>query len=109
MAVGSAAQAARQPGLEAGFDPLRLSLFLLTVLTVSRVHQHFPFIAQFRPALVLAALTGLYAYLNPRLIAKGGVFQNWIPKLVAAIAVWACLSVPFGISLGGARSEERRV
>jgi len=101
MAIGSAAQAARQPGLKAGFDPLRLSLFLLTVLTVSRVHQHFPFIAQFRPALLLAALTGIYAYLNPRLIAKG-VFQNWIPKLVAAIAVWACLSVPFGISLGGA-------
>jgi O-antigen ligase len=101
-AVGSAAQAARPQALKADFDSLRVSLFLLTVLTVSRVHQHFPFIAKLHPALILAALTALYAYLNPRILVVGGVFQSWIPKLVAAIGIWACFSVPFGISLGGA-------
>jgi O-antigen ligase len=100
--VGSRGRPLGLPPLKAVRDPLRFSLFMLTILTVSRVHQHFHFIAQFRPALILAAVTAIYAYLNPRLLSVGGVFQTWPPKLVAAIAVWACLSVPFGISLGNA-------
>ncbi len=109
-----AATAAHRPdagrlrrGLQAGglrieTDPLRIFLFLLMVMTVSRVHQHFGMVARLRPALVMAALTAIYAFLNPRWISPQGVLRTWPARVVAAIAVWACLSVPFGVSLGGA-------
>jgi O-antigen ligase len=88
-------------GLRIERDPLRTSLFLLMIITVSRIHQHFKVIGRLRPALVLAALTAAYAFLNPRFITPQGVMRTWPAKVIAAIAVWACLSVPFGVSLGG--------
>jgi hypothetical protein len=95
----------RPDGLSSAFriesDPLRISLFLLMIVTVSRVHQHYKFIGKLRPALVLAALTAVYAYLNPRFITPHGVMRTWPARVMAAIAVWACLSVAFGVSLGG--------
>jgi O-antigen ligase len=81
-------------------DPLRLYLFLLTIITVSRVHQHWEIIGKFRPALLLAVFTAIYAFLNPKQIRPEN-FQYWPPRVIAALAVWACLSVPFGISMGG--------
>jgi O-antigen ligase len=82
------------------FDPLRLSLFLLMIVSVSRIHQHFKVIGKLRPALVLAAATGIYAFLNPRLIRIENM-RLWMPRVVLALGVLACLSVPFGVSLGG--------
>ena len=49
-------------------DPLRLSLFFLMIVTVSRIHQHWKPVARLRPALVLAVLTAVYAFLNPRFV-----------------------------------------
>ena len=43
------------------FDPLRISLFLLMIITVSRIHQHFRIIGKLRPALLLAFATALVA------------------------------------------------
>ena len=95
----------RRPGatayLKLARDPLRISLFLLTVITISRVHQHWKFIGRLRPALVLAFLTAVYAYLNPRLIERRGPFYTWPAKVTLALALFACVSAPFGLSLGG--------
>ncbi len=82
-------------------DPLRISLFLLTIVTISRIHQHWKFIAVLRPALVLAFLTAVYAYLNPRLIERRGPFYTWPAKVTLALGIFACVSAPFGLSLGG--------
>jgi O-antigen ligase len=82
-------------------DPLRLSLFFLMIVTVSRIHQHWKPVARLRPALVLAVLTALYAFLNPRFVSPQGVLRTWPARVMFAIAIWACLSVPFGVSLGG--------
>ena len=82
-------------------DPLRISLFLLTIVTISRIHQHWRILAVLRPALVLAFLTAAYAYLNPRLVEPRGPFYTWPAKVVLALAIFACLAVPFGISMGG--------
>jgi O-antigen ligase len=81
-------------------DPLRLFMFLLTALTVSRIHQRFPVVAAMRPALVMVALAGGYALLNPRKLAPDGLFRAWQSRLVAVLFVWACVAAPFGISLG---------
>ena len=82
------------------FDPIRLALFALTVLTVSRIHQHFGFIAQLRPAMMLAAITLFFALLNPNELVRGSLLRTWPAKVMLGLAVAACLSVPFGIAMG---------
>src|SRR4051812_43565061 len=98
--MGGHAVAAMQR-LRVGLDPFRLSLFCLMVITVSRIHQHFKAIAVLRPAVILVAATGMWAVMQPRLIRSDNVRQGWMPKVVCAIAVLACIGAPFGISLGG--------
>jgi O-antigen ligase len=88
------------PGLGVSLDLLRAAVVLLIVLNVSRIHQHFGWLAPTRPALVLAAAAALYAYLNPRLLSTKGLFTTWPPRVILAIAIWACISAPFGLSLG---------
>jgi O-antigen ligase len=87
-------------GLVPTFDPIRLALFALTVLTVSRIHQHFGFIAQLRPAMILAAATLFFALLNPNELVRGNLLRTWPAKVIFGLAVAACLSVLFGIAMG---------
>jgi hypothetical protein len=84
-----------------GLDPFRLSLVALMIITVSRIHQHFKPVAKLRPALILVMFTGLWAVMEPRLIRSDNLYRMWIPKVVMALAVLACIGAPFGISLGG--------
>lgn len=81
-------------------DPLRIFLFLLTLVTVSRVHSYVG-LSALRPALVLVLLTGAYAFLNPRALNDGALLRTWPAKIMAALGVMACISVPFGMSIGG--------
>jgi len=85
-------------------DPLRVLLFMLTVLTISRVHQHYPMLAKLRPALLLITASCGYAFLNPHSLTRRNVLERWPMVLVAILAVLSCLSVVFGISLGGSAS-----
>jgi hypothetical protein len=85
-------------------DPLRTVLFILTVITISRVHQHYPVLEKFRPALLLVVASIGYAYLNPRYLTRTNVLRLWPMRLVAALGVLACASAAFGISLGGSAS-----
>ena len=96
---------AQQPGRVATAltivrDPLRVALFVLTVLTISRVHQQYPLLEKLRPALLLVVASVGYAYLNPRFLTRVNVLAFWPARVVALLAVWACWSAVFGISLG---------
>ena len=82
------------------FDLFRGALALLIVLNVSRIHQHFKWMAMFRPALVLAALAAIYAFVNPRALSTQGLFMTRQARLILAFVVMACLSAVFGLSLG---------
>src|SRR5207245_3393130 len=42
----------------------------------------------------------VYAILNPRLVSTANLKRTWPARVVVALAVLACLSAPFGISLG---------
>jgi O-antigen ligase len=86
--------------LRLNLDPLRVALFFLVVLSVSRIHQHFPMVAKLRPLLLLVAFTGMYAFLNPKKIVASSL-RLYPARLIMAVAAWACISAPFGISLGG--------
>lgn len=101
-----AATSVPRPGLGAASlalvkDPLRLALSLLIIINVSRIHQHYAFLAPFRPALSLAAIAVLYAVLKPRTLNPDGLFRTAEAKLIITLAVLACVGAPFGLSLGG--------
>jgi len=81
-------------------DPLHMMLFVVTVLTMSRVHQHYPVLATFRPVLLLVGASAAYAYLNPRYLTRTNVLTLWPMRLIAVLGVLACASAVFGISLG---------
>lgn len=81
-------------------DPLRVSLIVLTILTISKVNSLFPVLAALRPALVAVVAALLFAALNPRSMASGSILKTWPAKAIAAFGILACLSVPFGISMG---------
>jgi O-antigen ligase len=81
-------------------DPLRASLFVVTVLTISRLHQHYPSVARLRPVLLLVIASAAYAYLNPRSLTRANVLALWPMRLIALLGVLACFSAVFGISLG---------
>lgn len=81
-------------------DVLRLSLGLLIVMVVSRVHQTVPGLAPFRPGLLLVLAAGAYAFLRPNVLTQENVLRYWWTRCIAFLVVQACLSVAFGISIG---------
>lgn len=101
VASSSRVRATVAAPLELVRDPLRALLFLLTIMTISRAHEHYPILAKFRPALLLVVASLCYAFLNPKYLTRANVLAIWPMKLVSILAVLACASAAFGISLGG--------
>lgn len=81
-------------------DGYRNLIMVLMIFSLSRIHQHFPQLARFRPALTLTALAGLYALMNPRFLSADNVVRTRSAKVMLGMGVMACLSTPFGISMG---------
>jgi hypothetical protein len=104
LRAGSASYAASEGRLRIVRDPLRVVLFALTVITISRVHQHYPVLEKFRPALLLVVASIGYAYLNPGYLTRANVLRLWPMRLVAALGILSCTSAVFGLSLGGSAS-----
>lgn len=88
------------PGFAVAVRTHHWALFALLVIAVSQLHQTFGIIGKLRPALMLMALVACYALARPRDFAIRGAFRLWPARLVAALAVVACGSVPFGLSMG---------
>jgi O-antigen ligase len=89
------------PSDSLSLDPLRVAIFLLILIALSRIHIHLG-LTQLRPALVLAVGAGVYAFFNPRLINTRKLLSYWPAKVIVALAILAWPSAVFGISLGGA-------
>lgn len=85
-------------------DGYRNIISVMMLITISRIHQHFGFLTPFRPALTLTMLAGLYALMNPRYLSGDFAPKTWSARMIAAIAIMACLSVPFGLSMGNSGS-----
>jgi len=102
LAARASTPAARTPAapLALVLDPLRIALFILTVLTISRAHERYPVLATVRPAVLLVIASVGYAYLNPRYLTSTNVLRFWPMRLVAVLGIQACCSAIFGISLG---------
>ena len=66
--------------------------------------MHFPILAALRPGLVLVALALLFAISSPKQLAGSAILKTWPARVTIAFLVLACMSAPFGISLGGSGS-----
>jgi O-antigen ligase len=82
-------------------DAFHLALAALTIVTVSRVHQALGPLARIRPALLLFMFAVGCVLLKPSLVKTNLLFRTWPPKVLVALGIMACISVPFGISMGG--------
>jgi O-antigen ligase len=100
IAPPSAGARARRRGLRAPNDLFRQLLYALVVIDISRIHQQFPMLKVLRPALLLTIATVAVAYAHPALLSKRGLLLTWPARLVAMFGLLACISAPFGISLG---------
>src|SRR5210317_905993 len=80
-------------------EGLQLALFFLVVISISRIHQHYGFLSAVRPGVSLLLLAAIFALINPRGLGFAGFLTN-PAKLVAALVILACISVPLGISMG---------
>ena len=57
--------------------------------------------APLHPGLLLELFAVGYIALRPGSLARAGVFSTWGPRLVLALAVFAMMAAPFGLSAGG--------
>jgi O-antigen ligase len=85
-------------------DPYRRLMFLVLVMNISRIHQHFRFLNPVRPALTITALAAIYAYMNPKFLVSGSLVRSWPTKAIAGLFFAACISVPLSISIGASGS-----
>jgi O-antigen ligase len=81
-------------------DGLRITLFLLVIINVSRIHQSVKMIGAMRPGLLVVLVAGVFAVLNPRKANRRDLFKTTEAKLILALFIVACLSAVAGISLG---------
>jgi len=100
----SVARAALGQPLRLRLDGYHLCLIGLCIISISRIHMHFPMLATLRPGLVLVALAMFFAISSPKKLAGSGILKTWPARVTIAFLVLACMSAPFGISLGGAAS-----
>ncbi len=80
-------------------DLLRVGIFTLILLSLSRFHNYLG-IGQLRPALLLTAACGALALFNPSLINAEKVLRFWPARAILALGVLSCFSAAFGLSLG---------
>jgi O-antigen ligase len=85
-------------------DPLRLALAAFVILTISNVHMYIRPIAALRPGILLWLFVIGYPILVPKAVRWANVTSAWPARVFVGLGVIACLSVPFGISIGGAGS-----
>jgi O-antigen ligase len=104
LAPARTASAAKVRGardyLPVKLDGLRLGLFLLILINVSRAHQIIGIIGKLRPGLLLVLFTGLYAMFFPHKLSSAGVLKTTEGKLIFWLFVTTCVSAVLGISLG---------
>jgi O-antigen ligase len=85
-------------------DALKVSFALFIVISISSVHAYFGFLRALRPGLVLWLVCVALVVLMPQKVRWANLLASWPSKAVLALAAIACLSAPFGLSLGGSGS-----
>jgi O-antigen ligase len=74
------------------------------ILTISNVHMYVRPLAMLRPGMLLWLFVVTYPILVPASVRWSNLTAAWPAKVFVALGVTACLSVPFGLSIGAAGS-----
>jgi O-antigen ligase len=81
-------------------DGYRWALYAMVIFSVSRIHQHVGPLSALRPGLVTAMLALGFALMNPAVLSYASI-RTRPARYMIALVIMACVSVPFGISIGG--------
>jgi putative inorganic carbon (hco3(-)) transporter len=81
-------------------DVLRVSLFLFIIISISTVQGYVRPLGLLRPGITLWVLALAAVFLVPRGVRWSNIVASFPPKAVGILVVLACLSAPFGLSLG---------
>ena len=85
-------------------DPLWGAIAVSIIIGISRIHQHFGPLMVIRPAMLSFLVAVGYSLLVPTALRTATLRETWYWKALVVIAICAILSIPFGISIGGAGS-----
>ena len=104
-AASSAVAPPRAAAIDAGWDPLLVSLVVYLLTAIGRLHQLFPLLSPLHPALLSAACAVVFYLLLPSGSPwrRTGLLPRSRPLLwMGAFLLWATLSVPGALWVGGA-------
>jgi len=79
------------------WDPIRIALGGLMLVTISRVHQQLTFLQVFRPGLLLTAAALGFAVAFPRAINTKELLSTWPVRRVFALLAIAIIGAPLGL------------
>ncbi len=82
-------------------DAVRISLFAITLVSISAIHMYLGPLRAMRPSLLFLGLATLAALMNPRAMRWSNLKDAWPAKAVILLFVIAVGSAFFGLSLGG--------
>jgi O-antigen ligase len=82
-------------------DALRIAVAAIMLFSLGRLHEYIPFLGLLRPALLATLVAIGYALLQPGALVRAPLLRTWPAKVIVALALMACISAPFGLSLGG--------
>jgi O-antigen ligase len=86
--------------IDLAWDPLMLCIAGYVLVAVGRVHQLFPVIALFRPAILMGALAIVFLLRDGRSIRRIRLVLGPTTRFVIAFLVWIALSMPGAIVRG---------
>jgi len=84
----------------AAWDPIRVALVSLMLISIARVHTMVPGLAVLRPGLLMTAVSLGLTLASPRAVVTRGFFSTWPVRRVAILLALACFGVPFGLGAG---------
>lgn len=81
-------------------DLIRLALVLLVIFAVSRVHEQYTVLVMVRQAVLFALVVSLIAFGTSKQFAFSNVTSTWPTRVILGLGIAACVSIPFGLSIG---------
>ena len=87
-----------EPVFPVTWDPIRLSLAALMLISIGRIHQQLPILAVFKPGILLTLVSMGLAVALPKAVRLKDLFKTWPVKRVAWIVGIAILMAPLGLN-----------
>lgn len=87
-----------EPVFPVTWDPIRLSLAALMLISIGRIHQQLPILAVFKPGILLTLVSLGLAVALPKAVRIKDLFKTWPVKRVAWIVGIAIVMAPIGLN-----------